>query len=253
MIESYCALTSLWLRGSDPAPPSLPHSAASLCVLMFGLLRGATSCFHLRAPSSLLSRPAALVRHSPHSLLPAALAAAVAAMSSYGPIKRGPKHTGAANRHTPIGNGPRGAAGAAARQHGHAAPDAAASSSSSAAFNPFAANKGAKKTTGGDARTRAGQGFVFSQTTLVRTRVARSRRKPHALAPRSLTHSAALSALRSRSRSAHLEESSGGQIDRRKKCPSRLRHRSGDRSGYRKSHSEAVGTSEESDRRRVRS
>lgn len=84
-------------------------------------------------------------------------------MSSYGPMKRGAKHmTGAGTRPSPMGQAPRG--GAAARA-AVASSDAGKSGGAAAVnqFNPFAANKGSKKTTGGDSRTRAGQGFVFSQ------------------------------------------------------------------------------------------
>jgi hypothetical protein len=83
-------------------------------------------------------------------------------------MKRGAKHmTSSANRPTPISNAPRGSANAAARA-AHASSDAPAAAGGGGgaghSFNPFAANRGAKKTTGGSTdRTRAGQGFVFSQ------------------------------------------------------------------------------------------
>jgi len=88
-------------------------------------------------------------------------------MSSYGPIKRGPKHTGASTRATPFG-APPSASALTARVKAAASGNPVSSSSSAAAakqnhFTPFAANTGGKKkVTTETARTRAGQGFVFS-------------------------------------------------------------------------------------------
>jgi 18S rRNA (adenine1779-N6/adenine1780-N6)-dimethyltransferase len=89
-------------------------------------------------------------------------------MSSFGPLKRQAKYmTASHSRPNPIAKG--GAPGAAGGTKARAAiasssegPAASSSSSSSAHFNPFAANTNAKKSTGGEARTRVGQGFVFS-------------------------------------------------------------------------------------------
>jgi len=87
-------------------------------------------------------------------------------MASYGPVRRGPKHmTTSANRPTPIGQAPA-AAGAAARSARPSGEAPGAGAARAAAFNPFAANRGAKKegaaAAAGSERTRAGQGFVFS-------------------------------------------------------------------------------------------
>lgn len=85
-------------------------------------------------------------------------------MSSYGPMKRGAKHmTSSSSRPSPMGQpGHRGASVASKVARASNEPTAAAAAQPNN-FNPFAANKINKKSNGGEARTRAGQGFVFSK------------------------------------------------------------------------------------------
>lgn len=112
--------------------------------------------------SSHLQAQSRIVRGDLHSLLTRFLHLT---MSSYGPMKRGTKHmTGSGSRPSPMGVAPRGGANAASRA-ARASSDSGAPTAASGGgnFTPFAANKNSKKTTGGEARTRAGQGFVFSK------------------------------------------------------------------------------------------